>query len=131
MRKQVSIGSSMQIKGELTGNEDLTIDGKVEGKIMLTGHQLTIAENGHVTAEIHDASVVVVHGQMIGDITADEKVEVAANGSMLGDITAPRVVLADGSRFKGSIDMGSKKPASSAQPSQPQPQPVAKSVGQS
>jgi cytoskeletal protein CcmA (bactofilin family) len=76
----------------------------VEGKILLTGHQLTIEENGHVTAEIHDASTVIVRGKMSGNITASDKVEVASKGSMQGDIRAPRVVLAEGSRFKGKID---------------------------
>ena len=99
----------MQIKGDLTGKEDLVIDGKVDGRIFLTGHELTIAENGVVNAEIHEASAVVVRGQMVGNITADDRVEVAETGSMLGDINAPRVVLAEGARFKGSIDMGRKK----------------------
>jgi len=108
MSDKISIGSSMHIKGELTGNEDLTIDGRVDGKIMLTGHQLTIEENGHVTAEIHDASTVIVRGTMSGNITADDKVEVASKGSMQGDIRAKRVVLADGSRFKGRIDTNAK-----------------------
>jgi cytoskeletal protein CcmA (bactofilin family) len=102
---QVTIGKSMQIKGELTGNEDLIIDGKVDGKICLKGHKLTIGASGQITAEIDDAKVVVVGGEMIGSITAEDKVEVAATGSMRGDIKAPRVVLADGARFKGSIDM--------------------------
>lgn len=108
MSDKICIGSSMHIKGELTGKEDLTIDGRVDGKILLTGHQLTIEENGHVTAEIHDASTVIVRGTMIGNITADDKVEVASQGSMQGDIRAPRVVLADGSRFKGTIDTEAK-----------------------
>ena len=108
MSEKISIGSSMHIKGELTGNEDLTIDGRVDGKILLTGHQLTIGENGHVTAEINDASTVIVRGTMSGNITAADRVEVAPQGSMQGDIRAPRVVLADGSRFKGRIDTGTK-----------------------
>ena len=108
MSDKISIGSSMHIKGELTGEEDLTIDGRVDGKILLTGHQLTIEENGHVTAEIHDASTVIVRGTMSGNITADDKVEVASQGSMQGDIRAPRVVLADGARFKGKIDTKTK-----------------------
>jgi len=107
MEKVVNIGKSVQIKGELTGNEDLTIEGKVDGKIFLKDHGLTIGANGHITAEIHAKSVIVV-GEVIGNITADDKVEVAATGSMQGDISAPRVVLADGARFKGSIDMEPK-----------------------
>jgi cytoskeletal protein CcmA (bactofilin family) len=99
-----NIGKSLQIKGELSGNEDLTIEGRVEGKISLDGHNLTIGENGRVTAEIQ-ATSVVVGGELRGNITAEQNVEVAATGTMLGDIRAPRVALADGARFKGSIDM--------------------------
>jgi cytoskeletal protein CcmA (bactofilin family) len=124
MSKQVNIGSSMQIRGDLTGKEDLTIDGKVEGRIFLTGHELTIAENGMVNAEIHEASAVVVLGRMIGNITADDRVEVAATGSMLGDITAPRVVLAEGAQFKGTIDMGRKPSTSGASAGQPTHRPA-------
>jgi cytoskeletal protein CcmA (bactofilin family) len=107
VEKLVHIGQSIQIKGELTGNEDLTIEGKVDGKIILKDHNLTIGANGRITAEIHAKTVVVV-GEIVGNITADDKVEVAPTGSMKGDIIAPRVVLADGARFKGSIDMDRK-----------------------
>jgi len=105
--KIVNIGQSIQIKGELTGNEDLTIEGRVDGKIFLKDHNLTIGSNGRIAAEIHAKGVVVV-GEVVGNITADDKVEVAPTGSMKGDIIAPRVVLADGARFKGSIDMERK-----------------------
>jgi cytoskeletal protein CcmA (bactofilin family) len=110
MDKLVNIGQSIQIKGELTGNEDLTIEGKVDGKILLKDHNLTIGANGRIRADIHAKTVVVV-GEVIGNITADDKVEVAESGSMKGDIVAPRVVLADGARFKGSIDMETKPQA--------------------
>jgi len=102
-----NIGKSLHIKGELSGSEDLTIDGKVEGKITLHGQHVTIGPNGHVTAEIQ-AKSVVVGGQMKGNIIADDRVEVVATGAMLGDVRAPRVILADGARFKGSIDMDGK-----------------------
>lgn len=104
MDKLVNIGQSVQIKGELTGKEDLTIEGKVEGKITLNDHALTVGANGRIHGEIRAKSVVVV-GEVDGNITADDKVEVAATGSMKGDIVAPRVILADGARFKGTIDM--------------------------
>lgn len=107
MEKLVNIGQSISIKGELTGNEDLTIEGRVEGKIILKDHNLTIGSNGRITAEIH-AKTVLVLGEVIGNVTADDKVEVAATGALRGDILAPRVVLADGARFKGSIDMDRK-----------------------
>ena len=112
MENVANIGKSVQIKGELTGSEDLTIDGVVEGKIHMKDHNLTVGPNGSINAEVR-AKAVVVLGKMIGNIKAGEKVEVAASGSMEGDITSPRVALADGARFKGSIDMEGRasKPA--------------------
>ena len=107
MDKIVNIGQSIHIKGELTGNEDLTIEGKVEGKVFLKDHNLTVGANGKIVAEIQ-AKTVMVLGEVTGNITADDKVEVAATGSMRGDIQAPRVVLADGAKFKGAIDMDRK-----------------------
>lgn len=122
MDKIVNIGQSIHIKGELTGNEDLTIEGKVEGKIFLKDHNLTIGANGKITAEIQ-AKTVMVLGEIVGNITADDKVEVATSGSMRGDIQAPRVVLADGAKFKGSIDMD-RKPGSAPSTSRPSMEPV-------
>ncbi len=106
MSNQVSIGSSMEIKGELRGDEDIVIDGKVNGRISLKGHELTIGPNGRVEAEIHDASSVRVQGRLIGNIIIDGSVEIMAAASVVGDIKAPRVHLADGAQFRGSIDMG-------------------------
>ena len=122
MDKIVNIGQSIHIKGELTGNEDLTIEGKVEGKVMLKDHNLTIGANGKLTAEIQAKTVMVV-GEVVGNITADDKVEVAATGTLRGDIVAPRVVLADGAKFKGSIDMDRKPGAT------PSMKPVLEAVG--
>jgi cytoskeletal protein CcmA (bactofilin family) len=131
MDKIVNIGQSIHIKGELTGNEDLTIEGKVEGKVMLKDHNLTVGANGKIVAEIN-AKTVMVLGEVTGNITADDKVEVAATGTMRGDIQAPRVVLADGAKFKGAIDMD-KKPSSSvstsASASVSAPRPVLEPVG--
>ena len=104
MEKRLTFGDSIQINGDLTGNEDLTIDGKLDGKIFLKDHKLTIGQNGHIKAEIQ-AMEVVVAGNLLGNITASDKVEVATTGTMQGDISAPRVVLADGAQFRGSIDM--------------------------
>jgi len=113
MPKVASIGKSLRVKGELTGNEDLVIEGKVEGTITLSGYNVTIGPNGHVVAEIR-AKSVVVGGQVNGSISADDKVEVAATGTMIGDIRAPRVALADGARFKGRVEMDTKStPATS------------------
>ena len=113
MDKIVNIGQSIHIKGELTGNEDLTIEGKVEGKVFLKDHNLTVGANGKIVAEIQ-AKTVMVLGEVTGNITADDKVEVAATGSMRGDIQAPRVVLADGAKFKGAIDMDKKSGSSTS-----------------
>jgi cytoskeletal protein CcmA (bactofilin family) len=113
MDKIVNIGQSIHIKGELTGNEDLTIEGKVEGKVFLKDHNLTVGANGKLVAEIQ-AKTVMVLGEITGNITADDKVEVAATGSMRGDIIAPRVVLADGAKFKGAIDMDRKSGGSAS-----------------
>ncbi len=118
MNQMANIGKSLQIKGELSGNEDLTIDGSVEGKIDLNGHNLTIGQSGRVVAEV-GAKTVTVSGDLKGNVTAEDKVEVTATGSMRGDIRAPRVALADGAKFKGSIDMEGRaapaaKPAAAA-----------------
>jgi cytoskeletal protein CcmA (bactofilin family) len=124
--KIVHIGQSVYIKGELSGNEDLTIEGKVDGKITLKDHHLTIGANGRIMAEINAKTVLVV-GEVVGNIVADDKVEVASNGSMKGDIIAPRVVLADGARFKGTVDMerkGAPAPAHAHAATQQQPKPV-------
>ena len=107
MESIVNIGQSVEIKGTLTGNEDLTIEGMVDGKILVKDHSLTIGANGRITAEVHAKTVVVV-GQVVGNITADDKVEIAPSGSVEGDIRAPRVAIADGAKFKGSIDMDRK-----------------------
>lgn len=105
-----SIGKSLHIKGELTGHEDLVIDGVVEGRVSLKGCSVTIGPNGRVQAEI-EAKSVVVGGQLHGNVVAEAKVEITATGTMVGDVHAPRVALADGASFKGSIDMD-PKPAS-------------------
>lgn len=111
-----SIGKSIHVKGELTGSEDLAIEGTVEGKISLTGCRVTIGPTGQVRADI-TATAVIVGGQMKGSVRAEERVEVAANGNLIGDVRAPRVVLADGAKFKGSIDMDPASAGSSASPS--------------
>ena len=126
-RQLVNIGQSVQIKGELTGNEDLTIDGMVDGKIVVKDHNLTIGANGRINAEVHGKTVVIV-GQVVGNITADDKVEIAPTGSVQGDIRAPRVAISDGARFRGAIDMdvaGSNPKSAKSETTKPQGQPAA------
>jgi cytoskeletal protein CcmA (bactofilin family) len=102
-----SIGKSIVINGELSGSEDLTIEGRVDGKIELRDHVLTVGPNGRIKAQV-SAKAVVVLGQVTGNLTATEKVDIKENGSVEGDIIAPRVAIADGSHFRGSIDMQKK-----------------------
>ena len=92
------------IKGELSGSEDLTIEGHVDGKIELRQHVLTVGPNGKIKAQVY-AKTVVVMGEVHGNITATEKINIRENGSVDGDITAPRVAIAEGAHFRGSIDM--------------------------
>ena len=93
-------------KGELKVEEDLTIDGRVEGTIELGDHNLWIAPHGKVNAVIH-AKNVIIAGALIGKITATEMVEIKLSGSVEASIKCPRVVIADGAKFNGSIDTGS------------------------
>jgi cytoskeletal protein CcmA (bactofilin family) len=110
-REIVNIGKSVIIKGDLSGSEDLTIEGQVEGKIELRQNVLTIGPNGKIKATIF-AKAVVVQGEVQGDVTATERVDIRDAGSVDGDLSAPRIAIADGAHFRGSIDMQkSGKPA--------------------
>jgi cytoskeletal protein CcmA (bactofilin family) len=115
----VNIGKSVVIKGELSGSEDLTIEGQVDGRIDLKGNVLTIGPNGKIKAEIFAKSVVVL-GEVTGNVNASEKVDIRDNGSVDGDIASPRVAIAEGAHFRGSVDMQRAGAAKAAQ--QPQPQ---------
>jgi len=103
-RDVVTIGKSIVIKGELSGSEDLTIEGKVEGKIELKQHILTIGSHGRIRAQIF-AKEVVVLGEVVGNVQASEKIVIRDNGMVEGDLVAPRVAIAEGARFRGGIDM--------------------------
>jgi cytoskeletal protein CcmA (bactofilin family) len=103
-RDVVNIGKSVVIKGELSGSEDLTIEGQVEGKIELRQNVLTIGPNGKIKAQVF-AKAVIVLGEVIGNVTASEKVDIRDNGSVDGDLVSPRVAIAEGAHFRGSIDM--------------------------
>jgi cytoskeletal protein CcmA (bactofilin family) len=99
-----NIKESFLIKGELRVEEDLTIDGRVEGRIELGDHNLWIASHGEVNAVIQ-AKNVIIAGAVIGKITATEMVEIKLSGSVEASIKSPpRVVIADGAKFNGSID---------------------------
>jgi cytoskeletal protein CcmA (bactofilin family) len=103
----VNIGKSVVIKGELNGSEDLTIEGHVEGTIQLKDNVLTIGPNGRIKAQVFAKSVIVL-GEVTGNVTASDKVDIRDNGSVDGDIVAPRVAIAEGAHFRGSVDMQRK-----------------------
>ena len=124
-RDNVNIGKSVVIKGELNGSEDLTIEGQVEGTIQLKEHVLTIGPNGKIKAQVFAKSVIVL-GEVTGNVTATEKVDIRDKGSVDGDIISPRVAIAEGAHFRGSVDMQRKAaaatasaPAQAAKPAQP------------
>jgi cytoskeletal protein CcmA (bactofilin family) len=116
----VNIGKSVVIKGELNGSEDLTIEGHVEGTIQLREHVLTIGPNGRIKAQVFAKSVIVL-GEVTGNVTASDKVDIRDAGSVDGDIISPRVAIAEGAHFRGSVDMQRK----SGPQASPAPKPAA------
>jgi cytoskeletal protein CcmA (bactofilin family) len=127
-RDMVNIGKSVVIKGELNGSEDLTIEGQVEGKIELKDHVLTIGPNGKIKAQVF-AKAVIVLGEVNGNVTASEKVDIRDGGSVDGDIIAPRVAIAEGAHFRGSVDM-QRKGQPAAKESKASSQPVSQAQAQ-
>jgi cytoskeletal protein CcmA (bactofilin family) len=131
-----TIGKSVVIKGELSASEDLTIEGQVEGKVELKQNTLTIGPNGRIKASVF-AKAVIVQGEVTGNINASEKIDIRDAGSVDGDLASPRVAIADGAHFRGSIDMqrtavksdakADTKTADAGKPATPPaaPQPVA------
>ena len=99
------IGRSITIRGDVTGDEDLVIQGRVEGSIDLTQHTVTVGDHGEVTAAI-SGRVVTIEGRVVGNIDGGEQVTLRSSAFVQGDITAPRVVLENGARFRGLVDMG-------------------------
>ena len=120
------IGPTIKIKGDISGDENLVIEGKVEGTVTLPGYDVAVGQSGEVSADIK-ANVVRIDGEVTGDISGVEKVVVSKNGRVKGNIVAPRVTLEDGAKFKGSIDMDpadgvakmQPKPAKAAAPAEP------------
>jgi cytoskeletal protein CcmA (bactofilin family) len=103
--EMANIGKSISIKGDLSGNEDLVVEGSVEGRIELPNNQLTIGANGNVKADVSAKSVVVV-GKVAGNVTGVERVQIEATGSVQGDVRTPRLVVQEGATLNGSVEMG-------------------------
>jgi cytoskeletal protein CcmA (bactofilin family) len=110
-----TIGKSVVVKGELSGSEDLYVDGEVEGSISLRGQSLTIGPNGRVHANV-EARNVIVHGRIDGNIKASDRVELRKSASLSGDISTARVAIEEGAFFKGSIDIQKVEPAPRLEP---------------
>lgn len=108
------LGSSLKINGDLTGTEDVIIQGHVEGKVALKKNSVTVGKNGRVKADVY-AESIYVEGEVLGNLYGTEKVVIRETGNVRGNISGPRVNLEEGARFKGSIDMeGGQEQASSS-----------------
>jgi cytoskeletal protein CcmA (bactofilin family) len=116
------IGSKVKVTGDIESAEDLLIEGEVNGTVKLAENELVIGNSGRVHADI-EAKTVRIEGEVQGDITGRERVVITASGNVQGNVSAPRVMLEDGGRFKGSIDMGGSKAAAAPSPA---PSPAAK-----
>ena len=111
-KERPMIGPTVYIKGDLSGQEDLIIEGRVEGKIELRRHSVTVGKNGKVKADIY-GKTITIEGEVQGNLYGEEQVVLRQTGTVRGNITSPRVSLEDGSNFKGSIDMSPKETSSS------------------
>ncbi|MCU1348878.1 MAG: hypothetical protein JWO56_1908 [Acidobacteria bacterium] len=101
-------GPNVKIEGTVTGSELVTIEGSVKGNINLTG-DLLIGTKARIEATVH-AKNVTVEGTLNGDVSADDRVELVASAVVDGNIKAPKIIVAEGAKFRGSVDMGSTKP---------------------
>lgn len=114
INEQAMIGKTIHIKGDLMGEEDLLIEGYVDGKVQLRQHNVTVGENGHVKADIY-GNTISIEGDVEGNLFGADQLILRKSSKVRGNLTAPRVVLEDGSSFKGTIDMSpkdaSEKPA--------------------
>jgi cytoskeletal protein CcmA (bactofilin family) len=130
-RSLACIGASLEIKGRITADEDLQIDGKVEGPVSIRGHRLTIGRSGQLNSEVTSRELVVF-GKVTGNINATDRVEIKKDGAVIGDIQTTRISIEDGAIFKGriEIDRPGSKPAPAPVPAL-RPEPAGVLVGSS
>ena len=107
-REHAVIGSTISIHGDLAGDEDLLIEGKLEGKVECHRHSVTVGKNGRIKGDIY-GRIITVEGNVEGNLFGDEQMRIRQSGTVRGNIVAPRVALEDGANFKGSIDMSPKE----------------------
>jgi cytoskeletal protein CcmA (bactofilin family) len=112
-RNSARIGAGLSIRGEITGSEDLQLDGKVDGPITLQGYELTVGPAAHLNSEIH-AGELVVFGKIVGDVHARGRVDIKKDGSIIGDISSARISIEDGAHFKGRIEIDPAKSQAAA-----------------
>lgn len=105
-----SIGKSITIRGDVSGEEDLVIEGRVEGRVELAGHHLTVGANGQVHADVTAKGVTVI-GTVQGNVAAAERAEIRESGVVEGDLSAPRIVIHEGARLNGGVSMKAEAPA--------------------
>jgi cytoskeletal protein CcmA (bactofilin family) len=98
------LGPTVSVKGQISGNEDLHIEGKVEGPISLGGHRLTVGRNAEVTADVVVGDIVV-HGKINGNIRASKRLEIKRDGSVTGELITASIVIEDGAHFRGKIEI--------------------------
>jgi len=122
--EQATIGRSITINGDVSGDEDLVIQGRIEGTVNLQQHNVTIGPEGRVKANI-SGRTVTIEGEVEGDVRGAEQVALRSASKVHGDIVAPRVVLEDGATFLGSIDMSGK----AGSPAKPKPAPMGPAAG--
>ncbi|MBZ0102789.1 MAG: polymer-forming cytoskeletal protein [Thermoanaerobaculia bacterium] len=114
------LSPSIVLRGEISGDEDLLVEGRVEGKVMLRQNVVTVGAKGRVAAEVH-ARAILIEGEIEGNLAAEEQIVLRKSARVRGDLVAPRVTIEDGARFKGTIDMDPKQRSGAA----PAPTPAA------
>jgi cytoskeletal protein CcmA (bactofilin family) len=112
-----TIGPSIVIRGEVSGSEDLLVQGRIDGSIALDEHSVTVGGGGRVKANI-SGRVITIEGEVEGDLVAQEQIVLRGSSKVLGDIKAPRVVLEDGASFRGLVDMGSPRASEKSEKSE-------------
>jgi cytoskeletal protein CcmA (bactofilin family) len=112
------LGASLRVKGEISGNEDLHVDGAVEGLIQLDDRKLTVGMSARLTADVV-AREIVVYGSVKGNLRARDRIEIKKDGSVVGDLTTARIMIEDGAYFKGAIEIDRNALESSSDYSQP------------
>jgi cytoskeletal protein CcmA (bactofilin family) len=118
--EMANIGKSISIKGDVVGDEDTILEGRVEGRVSLRNHHLTIGPNGDVQGEISAKQVTVV-GKVSGNVVASERIEVRETGRILGDLIAPRLTVAEGAIINGAITMKEGGAPAQARPAEKRP----------